>query len=323
MNVKIRCVALLLATTLLVLTGVFIGPADANIQEVLGALSRSGDSALSIIVWDMRIPRVLVSLLTGACLGLAGVLIQLSTRSPLGDPNLFGIGGGAAIFLAAVAAGVLSVGHFGVFAGSVLSSLVVAVFLSLLISKENIGPIRIAIIGLAIGALTISIGTSVISHGRVFPTQVIGLVAGSFTSSSWVTVYYLFSTLVFCVAVSSIIAKRFYPIILGDVLSKSLGVNPARTRTLSMTIAAALSAASVYAGGVIGFIGLLSPHLARWIFGNVPMNLIMGSVWIGSVATILADQLARLLFAPVELPVGMVTTLMGAPMMIYLALKIR
>ena len=90
-----------------------------------------------------------------------------------------------------------------------------------------------------------------------------------------------------------------------------------------MGMAAALSGASVYAGGVIGFVGLLSPHLARWIFGNSPRNLIIGSVWIGAFATVLADQLARLLFAPVELPVGMVTTLMGAPMMIYLALKIK
>ena len=323
MNVKIRCVALLIATTLLILTGMFAGPADASIQEILNAFVRSGDTALSTILWDMRIPRVLVSMLTGACLGLAGVLIQLSTRSSLGDPNLFGIGGGAAIFLAAVAAGVVSVGNFGVFAGSVLSSLLVAAFLSFLISKENIGPIRIAIIGLAVGALTISIGTSVISHGRVFPTQIIGLVAGSFTSSNWTTVYYLVSTLVMCVIVSSIIAKRFYPIILGDILSKSLGVNPVKTRSLSMAMAAVLSGASVYAGGVIGFVGLLSPHLARWIFGNSPLNLIIGSVWIGSLTTILADQLARLLFSPIELPVGMATTLMGAPIMIYLALKIK
>jgi len=323
MNVKIRCVALFIAGTLLILIGMFAGPANASIQEVLNALSRSGDTALSTIIWDMRIPRVLVSMLTGACLGLAGVLIQLSTRSPLGDPNLFGIGGGAAIFLAAVAAGVVTMANFGVFAGSVLSSLLVAAFLSFLISKENIGPIKIAIIGLAVGALTISIGTSVISHGRVFPTQVIGLVAGSFTSSNWVTVYYLSSTLALCMVGSVIIAKRFYPIILGDVLSKSLGVSPIKTRSLSMGMAAALSGASVYAGGVIGFVGLLSPHLARWIFGNSPRNLIIGSVWIGAFATVLADQLARLLFAPVELPVGMVTTLMGAPMMIYLALKIK
>ena len=313
MNVKIRCVALFIAGTLLILIGMFAGPANASIQEVLNALSRSGDTALSTIIWDMRIPRVLVSMLTGACLGLAGVLIQLSTRSPLGDPNLFGIGGGAAIFLAAVAAGVVTMANFGVFAGSVLSSLLVAAFLSFLISKENIGPIKIAIIGLAVGALTISIGTSVISHGRVFPTQVIGLVAGSFTSSNWVTVYYLSSTLALCMVGSVIIAKRFYPIILGDVLSKSLGVSPIKTRSLSMGMAAALSGASVYAGGVIGFVG---------IFGNSPRNLIIGSVWIGAFATVLADQLARLLFAPVELPVGMVTTLMGAPMMIYLALKI-
>ena len=109
---------------------------------------------------------------------------------------------------------------------------------------------------------------------------------------------------------------------LGDVLSRSLGVNPIRTRAITMTVAAVLSGASVYAGGLIGFVGLLGPHIARRIFGNAPLKLIVGSVWIGSGTTILADQLSRLMFSPTEMPVGMATTVMGAPMMMYLALSI-
>lgn len=313
-----------MATTSLILTGILAGPSDINLRDVFRELtSSSGDAVVKTIIWDMRIPRMFVSLLAGGCLGLAGVLIQLSTRSPLGDPNLFGIGGGAAIFLAVVAAGFLPLGHFGIFFGSICSSLLIAILLSKLISKDNLTPIRIAIIGIAVGSLTIAIGTSVISHGRVFPSQVIGLVSGSFTSSTWLTVYYLLPTLCLSLVISMIISKRFYPIMLGDVLSRSLGVNPVRTRTITMTIVAVLSGTSVYAGGLIGFVGLMSPHIARRIFGNTPLKLVIGSVWIGSITTIFADQIARLLFAPIELPVGMITTVMGAPVMMYLALRIR
>tara|TARA_B100001750_G_C15468316_1_gene578333 strand:- start:540 stop:1511 length:972 start_codon:yes stop_codon:yes gene_type:complete len=323
MRVKIRYVVLFSFTTFMVLTGIFVGHTAFTITEIMNGLTRSGEDMVSTIVWDVRIPRVLVSLLVGGCLGLSGVLIQLSTKSPLGDPNLFGIGGGAAVFLAMMAAGILVFGSLGIVIGSILCSVFVALLFSKLISVENISPIRIAIIGIAVGSLTIALGTSVVSHSRVFPTQILGLVSGSFTASDWISVYYLSVTLVICTISAFLLSRRFYPMILGDVLSRSLGVNPHSTRTYVMVLAGGLAGVSVYAGGLVGFVGLMSPHIARRIFGHSPSSMIIGSLWIGSLATIFADQFARLIFAPMELPVGMVTTAMGAPIMMYLALKIR
>ena len=323
MHVKIGYLVLSCLTISLILTGVFSGHANFSIVATIDGLTRSGDNVIEAIVWDVRIPRVLLSLLAGGCLGLAGVLIQLSTRSPLGDPNLFGIGGGAAVFLSIVATGLVQLGSFGIFLGCVCFSIIVALVFSRLTSADNMSPIRIAIIGIAVGSLTIALGTSVVSHSRVFPTQVIGLVSGSFTSSNWVAIYYLLVTLSLCTLVAAFLSARFYPIMLGDILSRSLGVNPQKTRTYVMALAGALAGASVYAGGLVGFVGLMSPHIARRIVGNSPLSLVLGSVWIGSVSTIFADQLARLLFAPIELPVGMVTTALGSTVMMYLALKIR
>ena len=116
------------------------------------------------IVWSIRIPRIVVSMVVGASLGLAGVLIQSSTRSTFGDPNLFGVGGGAVIFLAASAAGIVVAGEFGIFLGCVISSLVVGLVLSVLVSSKDLSPVKLAIMGIAVGALTVSVGTSVISH---------------------------------------------------------------------------------------------------------------------------------------------------------------
>ena len=110
---------------------------------------------------------------------------------------------------------------------------------------------------------------------------------------------------------------------LGDTLARSLGVNPIRTRTLAMSITGILAGASVYSGGLIGFVGLIAPHITRRLFGNNPRELILASSLIGAILTLGADQIARLLFAPAELPVGMATTILGAPVMIYLASRMK
>lgn len=293
-------------------------------REIIEGLFESDKTNISrIVIWEIRIPRIATAVLTGSSLGLAGALIQLSTRSTFGDPNLFGIGGGAAIFLASTATGLFTFVEFGIFTGCILSSLLVALILSNLISNKNLSPVKLAIMGIAIGALTVSIGTSVISHGRVFPTQVIGLLSGSFTGSNWEMVLYITTTFVVCIFISWRISNRFYPIMLGDVLARSLGVDPLRTRTFAMGIAGILAGASAYSGGLIGFVGLIAPHISRRLFGNNPRDLVIASSVVGAILALGSDQIARLSFAPTELPVGMATTILGAPVMIYLAYRMK
>ena len=315
---------LLIFSVLLILIGLLAGPSNLTLKEIFeGLFVLDEEHISSTIIWNIRIPRIAVSIVTGACLGLAGVLIQLSTRSTFGDPNLFGVGGGSIIFLATATAGIVALNQITIFVGCLISSLLVALVLSKLISSKDLSPVKLAIIGIAIGALTVSIGTSIISLGRVFPTQVIGLITGSFSSSNWETLKYIFPTFTICLGSSLLLSKKFYPIMLGDVLSKSLGVNPINTRTLSMGLVGILAGSAVFAGGLIAFIGLLSPHITRRLLNNSPTHLVIGSSWIGAILAIGADQISRLLFAPTELPVGMATTILGAPLMIYLACKMK
>ena len=181
----------------LFLIGLSAGPSDLDQKEIINALLKlDREEFADTIVWNIRLPRIAVSFLTGASLGLAGVLIQLSSRSTFGDPNLFGIGGGGAIFLALVTAGMVTTGHFASFAGCVITSLVVALILAKLIASKDLSPVKLTIMGIAVGALTVSVSTSIISHGEVFPTQVMGLIGGSFTASTWETFRYLLPTVV-------------------------------------------------------------------------------------------------------------------------------
>ena len=316
-------VAVILTTLISVAIGIFSGPSDLNFQDTYNGLIRSGDGVMTTVLWSIRIPRVVLSVLVGASLGLSGVLIQLSTRSSIGDPNLFGIGGGAVIFMAALTIGLISLPNYGEFAGAIISSLIVALFLTLLVSNQNLTPMKLAIMGIAVGALMVSLATSVISFGRVFPAQVIGLVAGSFTSSSWELIYFMVFSLLVCFFVSIMLSGRLLPITLGDDIARSFGVSPVKTRIYLMSVAAILAGSSVYAAGLIGFIGLISPHLARRFVGNSPIQLVLMSTLVGGTLAILSDQISRLMFAPIELPVGLTTTVLGAPLMMYLAWKYK
>ena len=308
---------------LLSLAGIFAGVADVNFNTAFKGLVNPDDSIISTIIWKIRLPRVVVSLIAGACLGLSGSLIQFSTRSPLGDANLFGIGGGSTIFLALGIAGIISLNGFTQFLAALFGALAIAWLLNALIASKNLTPTRLILMGSAVGSLTIAIAISIVSHGRVFPTQVIGLVAGSFTTTTWEVAQWSSLSLIICLIISILIARNIGPLILGDVLSRSLGIRPRMIRAISMTLVGVLAGTSVYSGGLIAFVGLVSPHLARRIYGNKIYSLIIGSTIIGSFLVLLADQIARLLLAPTELPVGLTTTLIGAPIMIYLAARIK
>lgn len=315
---------LLLLIAFLIFIGLFTRLGDISLGQVFDSLNRSSDdNTISIVVWSIRAPRVAVSLLVGASLGLSGALIQLSTRSTLGDPNIFGIGGGATIFLASVFAGVISVGQLGIFLGCIGSSVFIGVLLAWLVSNKDLSPTKLALSGIAVAAFTLAIGIAVISYGRVFPTQVIGLVSGAFTKSNWQILTYVLITFTLCMGITVIIAKRFYPVMLGDVLARSIGVEPVKLRFIAMILGGILAGASVYAGGLINFVGLISPHLTRRLSGNNPILLLTGSALIGALITIFSDQVARLIFYPVEIPVGMTTTVIGAPLMIILSWKIK
>ena len=307
----------------LTLIGLFVGTADNTFKETISGLLNFDDSIVHTIVWHIRLPRVAVSLLAGGCLGLAGALVQLSTRCELSDPNLFGIGGGAAIFLASVYAGLISCPQLVLWIGCLGSSVIIGLILCSIISSPDVSPIKFVIMGIAVGALTVSIGISIVSYGRVFPIQLIGLVAGSFTASNWDMFWYLLITLGVGITGANLLSKSFYPVMLGDVLSKSLGVDPIRQRYLTMSLVGVLTGASVYAGGIIAFVGLIAPHISRKLFGNSLPHLILGSTILGALITLCSDQISRLLFAPTEFPVGMTTTIVGAPLIIYLALKMK
>ena len=212
-----------------------------------------------MIVRSLRIPRVVAALVVGACLGVAGSLLQSATRNPLGDPQLFGLGGGAAIVQALALAGVLKTGAWGLTSLSVMAALIGALLIFLLASRESLTPARLALIGISIGALTLAVAAAVLTHSQVFSLQALALFSGSLANRSWADVMPVIPYFVLGLVLAILAAGRLNILVLGDRLAGQLGTSPRNTRLLAMTSAGILAGAGVTLAGVVGFVGLLTP----------------------------------------------------------------
>ena len=276
-----------------------------------------------MIVRSLRIPRVVAALVVGACLGVAGSLLQSATRNPLGDPQLFGLGGGAAIVQALALAGVLKTGACGLTSLSVMAALIGALLIFLLASRESLTPARLALIGISIGALTLAIAAAVLTHSQVFSLQALALFSGSLANRSWADVMPVIPYLVLGLVLAILAAGRLNILVLGDRLAGQLGASPRNTRLLAMTSAGILAGAGVTLAGVVGFVGLLTPHVVRLMMGSDSRTVMAVSVPVGALVVLYSDQMSRLAFMPAEIPVGLVTTALGAPLMIWVARRLR
>jgi ABC-type Fe3+-siderophore transport system permease subunit len=305
-----------------VLMGLAMGPVKLDVHQALSAIASSNDPAAHILVWDLRLPRVVAALLVGASLGVAGCLLQSSTRNPLGDPQLFGLGGGAAIVQALALAGLIRLGPWGLFSLSVAASLIGAGVVLIFASRQGISPARLALIGVSLSALTAAAATGILAEARVFSAQPLNFIGGSFANLGWQDVLPAFLFLAVGLALAAIVMGNLNALSLGDRVAANLGAAPGRTRAVSAAAAGILGGMAVAVAGLVGFVGLLVPHLARLLVGHDFRRVLLVSIPLGAAVTLFADQAARLVFMPSEVPVGLVTAMLGAPLMIYVARRI-
>ena len=306
------------------IAGIALGAADIDASTLVKALfTGSGDPTAEVIVHSFRIPRVVSALVAGACFGAAGALLQSATRNPLGDPQLFGLGGGAAIVQALAMAGVLATSAWLVASLSVVAAVLGSLLIFLLASRENLTPARLALIGVSIGALTVAIAAAVLMHARVFSLQALALFSGSLANRSWDDVMPAIPYLALGIAMAVVAAGRLNLLVLGDRLAGHLGASPKSTRLAALISAGVLAGAGVSLAGVVGFVGLLTPHVVRLALGNDARVVMAVSIPTGALVVLYSDQVSRLALMPAEIPVGLVTTVLGAPLMIWVARRLQ
>lgn len=305
-----------------VLIGVALGPVKMDAGRLVSAILLRGDATDHVLVWDLRMPRVVAALLVGACLGVAGCLLQSSTRNPLGDPQLFGLGGGAAVVQALAMAGLLRTGTWGLFALCVLASLIGGGAIALFASRQGMSPARLALIGVSLSALAAAVVTGILAEARVFGVQSLNFIGGSFANRGWRDVLPALPFFGIGILLALPVLGKLNVLALGDRVATNLGAEPKRTRAIAIAASGILGGAAVAVAGLVGFVGLLVPHLARLLIGHDIRAIFAVSIPLGAAITLYADQAARLAFMPSEVPVGLVTALVGAPLMIYVARRV-
>ena len=314
--------ALVVLLILGVLIGISLGTVKLSAHELASAILMRGDPVAHTLVWDLRMPRVVAALLVGSCLGVAGCLLQSSTRNPLGDPQLFGLGGGAAVMQALAMGGLLVIGNWTLFTLSVLASLVGAAAIAFFASRRGLSPARLALIGVSISVLAAAAATGILAESRVFGQQSLNFIGGSFANLAWRNVLPILPFLGIGLLLAFLAAGNLNVLVLGDPVATNLGAEPKRTRAIAIASSGVLGGAAVAVAGLVGFVGLLVPHLARSLVGHDMRAIFIVSIPLGAAVTLYADQAARLIFMPSEVPVGLVTALLGAPLMIYVARRV-
>jgi iron complex transport system permease protein len=292
------------------------GSVTISLTELWRVLFRDGAATASEIVWQLRLPRALAAFGTGACLALAGCLMQVLLRNPLADPYVLGVSGGAAVAaLGGMVAGLALPGQqLLAFCGAMFS---VALVFQLGRGDGSWSHGRLLLTGVVVAAgwgalitLLLALAPDAQLRGMLF--WLIGDLSAAV--DAWMTL--AATGLVLLVALP--LGRDLNLLARGELLATTLGLSVARLRWGVYGLASLLTAAAVTTAGAVGFVGLLIPHLLRLILGADHRLLVPASVLLGGAFLTLADTLARTLLAPRQLPVGAITALVGVPMFLLL-----
>ena len=323
-------ITLVVALVASVAAAVTIGPADIRFDEVwasIGSHLGLGVTPLSPlrdgIVWELRLPRVLTAAAVGAGLAISGAVMQAITRNPLADPYLLGLSSGAS--LGAVA--VLVLGVSVLLPAAAFLGALVALAATLLIAGSGtpLTPSRMILAGIAVSSLGAALTSFVIFWTATGDSyrEILSWLLGSLAGARWPAVAIAVAAIV-VIGIPLMVGGRVLDAFaFGDTSAAALGVSVARTRWMMLVGTALLTGGMVSVSGSIGFVGLILPHAVRLIVGAQHRALLPLAALSGAIFLIWCDTAARALFDPRELPVGIVTAVIGAPVFVLLLMRSR
>lgn len=314
----------LLALAVTIATGlglsVAVGASGLTLTEVWQALHEdAADGAATTIIWSLRLPRAVLALLVGAHLAVSGVLLQAVMRNPLAAPDIVGVTAGAG--LAATATLVLAQGlpvylPMTACAGGMAAAVAVATIAWQ--PGQGTSPVRMVLAGVAVGVMLGAVTSFLMVAFGDRVQQVVFWMAGSLVDASWAKVRMTLPYTCVGMALALGLTLSLNVIQLGESAALGLGASVQRTRFLAMAAASILAASAVSVSGMIGFVGLVVPHLARLVVGHQHGRLLPMAGAGGAALLLWADLAARTMLAPSEMPVGILTALLGGPYFIFL-----
>ena len=310
------------ALVLVILVVLFstIGSVNLSLGEIISSLIHQDNSMVMTIVYKMRLPRNILAVLIGANLAVSGVLLQSVMKNPLADPGITGVSSGASVaaiiilLLMPQLSGALPL--FAFVGGAIACALVF-----IMAWKNGLRPERIVLAGVAINTI---LGRFISLLSTLFSDRIQSAILwlnGSLATKTWSHVDMLFLYSLIGLGLSLFLIRSANVLQLGDESAKNLGFNVSRTRLVISAVAVFLAAISTAVVGIISFIGLIVPHIARLLMGSDHKYTIPFSMVLGAIVLLIADTLARTIGGSIEIPVGVITSIVGGPFFLYLLRK--
>lgn len=319
--------ALLVASFLVTLC---LGTYKISPLEVIDTFLGNGSKLQNTTIFSIRLPRILVGVFVGIALSTAGAILQTITKNDLADTGIIGINAGAAVaavlFITYQTSNYYSeLGEFSIFVlpfMAIIGAAITAFIIYILSSKGGIKPKRLLLIGIGLNAGLNAFITFFTFRGGVSDyNRVLVWTSGSLWGSGWsyVKVISIVVSIVFLIVMIN--HKRLDVLSLSDELAISLGLNLERERRKFLSLAVILAGTATAFAGNIGFLGLISPHIAKRLVGAYHKNFLIISAMISTLIILIADAVSRNLFSPIEIPVGVTVAIFGVPYFIYLMMK--
>ena len=314
-----------------IVAGVAWGAVNIAPLDVLGAIGRAmhggGSGLADTLVVSVRLPRVLLAALVGASLAGAGTLYQALFRNPLADPYILGVSSGAGLgaILALTATAGATALRFGAvplaaFAGALLTMLLVVRLASL---GGRLEATSLLLAGVALSYTLAAITSFVMVFAREQMAAIVYWMMGGLGAASWQYVAMIAPMFAAGIIVPLLSTRELNLMLLGDERAGQLGLSVERFKLVMLAAASLLTAAAVAVAGLIGFVGLMTPHIVRLVLGPDHRRLLPASLLAGAIVLVLADLAARVILRPVEIPVVIVTAVLGGPFFIWLLVRGR
>lgn len=313
-------VVLAAAAVFAFILGNVVGTMDISVSDIVNTISGDHTGTNNKVIWNIRLPRMILAALVGINLALSGSMLQGVMKNPLADPSIIGISSGAGLFgilILVVFPQLQNLVPIVAFAGAMLA----AVIIYLLAWKGGIDPTRIVLSGVAVSEL---FGAGISAILVFFSDRVHGALTfmnGSLSSRSWGEVRTILPYTIAGLLLALIFADKLSILVLGDDTARGLGLNVELTRLGFTALAALLAASAVSVVGLLGFVGLIVPHSIRLILGNNYKIMFPATALLGAALVMLSDTFARTVLSPTEIPVGIVMAVLGVPFFLYLLRK--
>jgi iron complex transport system permease protein len=311
----------LLILLLCLVASISFGAAEISLNTVYAALIAFDGSPNHLIIRTLRLPRSLSAILVGAALAVAGTLMQGLTRNPLAEPGILGINAGAALavvtFVCFLGTSTSSVYAWWAFLGAGITA--VSVYWLGSLGRGGLTPLNITIAGATLTALLSSLTTGILIFSQQTLDEIRFWLAGSVAGKDFTMLWQVFPYILIGLVIAFALGRPITTLSLGEDVAKGLGQQTAWVKVTAAISVVLLASSSVAAAGPIGFIGLVVPHIVRLLVGFDYRWIVPYAAFFGAILLLVADIGARLLIKPQELPVGVMTALIGAPFFIYLA----